>query len=140
MLFTWEGKGKTETETETLDPEKPLLVAPTTVPYLKQNWTQLMKGETLSARFAVLDRRETVGFKFFKVSAEDSGQPFRPDRVVIRMKPTSLIISALVKPLHFVFDSQGVHLLELEGRLPPKRKKGDQWKDWDYHAIYQYAP
>lgn len=54
------------------------------------------------------------------------------------MKPSSVIISALVNPLRFGFDTEGHHLLELEGRTNVKVMVDGKWKDFDGYTVYSY--
>jgi hypothetical protein len=131
--FSWTQAGKTEKDSE--DAAENLIVGPTTVSYLQKNWETLMKGDTVPARWAALDRKETVGFKFFRIAElKWNGQ----DAVQIKMKPSSFVIAALVDPLIFTFDKDGKHLLELVGRTLPKQKVDGKWKDLDADIVYRY--
>ena len=83
----------------------------------------------------MIDRRETVGFTLKK----DSETTFNGTKaVVIRMKPSSFVISALVSPLYFTFTEDGSRALQLKGRLPVKIKDGNSWKDFDGRMVYKY--
>ncbi len=133
VFFTYVRDGKTETATE--DAVENLIVGPTTVPYLHAHWAELMKGDTVSVRYAALDRKETVGFKFFKTEEKiEAGD----EVVVIKMKPTSFIIAAIVDPLYFTFRKKDSVLLTLVGRTLPKTKVGDKWKDVDAEIKFTY--
>lgn len=132
--FSTTRDGKTATDDESIDDR--FIIGLTTVDYLRRNWDRILKGETLDSRFAVLERRETVGFKFFKTAEERRGDK---DVVLVMMKPTSFVIAALVDPLVFVMTKDGSRLLELRGRLLPKRLRADgKWADQDYEAVYSY--
>ena len=125
------GKIKESKETK----EDPLVLNVNLVAFLKKNWARLEKGESLETRYAVWDRLETVGFSFKKMGeTEISGEK----RVKIQMKPTSFLISKLVDPLYFYFKPDGSQLKELDGRVAPKIKQGDSWKDLDAHIVYSY--
>ena len=133
LLFQWTKEGKTKTAEEKLTSN--LVVGPSTVPYLLKNWSTIEKGDTVEVRFAALDRRETVGFSFFKTEEKKvNGR----DVVVVKMKATSFIIAAIVDPLYFTFDKETKKLVELVGRTLPKRKVGNSWKDLDVEITYEY--
>lgn len=120
------GKEKSEEETATA---LPIVVGPTFYGFLYSNWDALMAGKTVPFRYCVISRMETVGFELKKVESP-------AEQIRIRMKPTSYIISLLVDPIHFTF-SPDKTLLSLEGRVPPKIKKGDGWADLDAYEVYK---
>jgi hypothetical protein len=94
-----------------------------------------MKGDSVKARMAIPGRLETVGFKFTR----EDDEKFRGEEVVvIKMKPTSFIISALVDPMYFRFKKDGSRILEFVGRLLPKQKIKGEWRDLDADMVYQY--
>jgi hypothetical protein len=129
--FLNEGKTKTDDEKYTDD----FIVTSTLVKFLQARWPEVMKGETLKVRLAVLDRQETVGFQFKKESDKDlNGAP----GVILKMKPSSVIISALVSPLYFGFAADGSKLLELSGRTSVKLKVDGKFKDFDGYTVYTY--
>jgi hypothetical protein len=107
----------------------PIVCGPTFFGFMYKNWDSLMAGNTVPFRYAVISRMETVGFEFQKVESA-------PNQIRIRMKPTSYVISLLVNPIHFTFASDK-SLLTLEGRVPPKIKKGDGWDDLDAYEVYK---
>lgn len=129
--FTYQRDGKTESDSEKATPN--LVVGPWLVPHLLLNWDTLLQGKTIDVRFAVLDRKETVGFKFFKYSEEHrNGQ----DLIILKMKPTSIVIAAIVDPLYFYFDKKTKALVELHGRTIPKIYKDGKWQDLEAKIIY----
>jgi hypothetical protein len=131
--FSFTRNGKTETSEE--DAVDNLITGPTTMDFLERHWKELLAGETVSSRFAVIARKETVGFKFFKEAEEERGGR----RVVrLKMKPTSIVIAALVDPLVFWIDRETVHLVEVRGRTLPMARVGDRWKDLDAEILYRY--
>lgn len=133
VQFSYTKEGKTETATEDL--EENLVVGPTIVDYLKAHWAEILKGDTVSVRYAALDRKETVGFKFFKVEEKIYKQE---PAIVVKMKPSSFVIAAIVDPLFFTMRKSDARLLYLVGRTLPKRKDGDKWKDLDVQIEYFY--
>jgi hypothetical protein len=127
VQFNFDREGKKKDDTEKVNPND-VIVGPAVVPHLRANWDKLKKGETVKRRFAVLDRLETVGFEFSKErDAEVDGEK----AVVIKMKPTSFIIAAIVDPLHFYMRADGSELLRIDGRVQVKKNVNGKWKDLD---------
>ncbi len=132
--FTKTVDGKSSTKEEKLG--KTFVISATFQKFVKANWDQIASGKTLDFRYGVWDRQETVGFEVFKIGEEKIGdQP----ALVLKMKPSSFLIAALVKPLIFKYAADGSKLLELNGRVPPKRQDGNSWKDLDADVVYTYA-
>jgi hypothetical protein len=103
--------------------------------FVRSHWSEIEKGSSISFRFAVWDRQETVGFEIFKIGEEKiNDKPV----LVLKMKPSSFLIAALVKPLIFKFAADGSQLVEMTGRVAPKQKKGDDYKDLDAEVVYTY--
>lgn len=129
--YTKDGKTRTADEDE---PEN-LVVTGTVTDWVAAHAEPLLKGETLHVRFGVLDRRETVGFKFFKI---DEGKRDGKDTVTIKMKPTSFVIAAIVDPLLFIYEKDGgkIRIAEIQGRTMPKRNVNGKWKDLDADTVY----
>lgn len=134
--FSLTKAGKTQTAEESVGED--FVVSSTLVAHLRQpkNWERLLKGERVRVRFAVIDRRETVGFEFFKVKEiEVQGRK----AIAVKMKASSLIISAIVDPLHFYIDLENGLLLELEGRSAVKTGAAGKWKDFDGFTVYTHT-
>lgn len=130
--FTYTQGGKTKKATEKA--VENLVVTPSVLSYLQKRWSKIEKGEVVKIRLAVLDRLETVGFEFSKDKEIDhNGQK----AIVVKMKPSSFIIAALVDPLHFYLSKDGQRLLEIHGRTTVKRKDGNSYKDLDAVTVYE---
>lgn len=99
--------------------------------FIASRWPDISAGKTVEFRYGVWDRMETVGFEIKKVA--DEGK-----LVVLKMKPSSLIIAALVNPIEFKFSSDGKRLHEMKGRVGPKQMVGGKWKDLDAETVYTY--
>lgn len=96
--------------------------------FVKSHWDDLMAGETLKVKFAVVFRKETIGFALEKEKeAIVSGK----NAIIVKVKPSSFFISLFVNPLRLYLESSGDHrLLQLEGRLPIKVITGENdWSD-----------
>jgi hypothetical protein len=105
-------------------------------PYLASHWDALIGGEKLKCRYVVVPRKETVGFTFVK----ESESTWRNQSVIIlKMEPTSPIISALVDPLYFTMQKAPPHhILQYVGRTTPKVQVGGKWKDLDAVTVYDW--
>jgi hypothetical protein len=132
ILFSFTKDGKTETNVE--DRVENFVVSPTIVSYLAARREEILKGETVKVRYGVLDRKETVGFSLYKTEEKILGGV---DAVVVKMKPTSFIISALVDPIYFTFRKSDFRSLEMVGRVLPKRRVDGSWKDLDCDIVYR---
>ncbi len=138
LKFSYTKDGKTKTSDETLDGA--LVPGDLIYTHLQQNWDKIIAGETLSIRLPVLDRLETIGFKLFKdKDAEIDGVK----AIVIKMKPSSFVIAALVDPVLFYFHPtemrpEGHKCIQVVGRTVPKRKDGEKWKDLDVVMKFKY--
>lgn len=133
VVFTYKNDGKEKTDDEELTSN--FVTSPTLMEFMMKNIEALKRGDVFKIRFGVIDRRETIGFELRK----DSDTTFNGQKaVVIRMKPSSFVIAALVSPLYFTFDEAGTRGLELRGRLPVKVKDGNSWADFDGRMVYKY--
>ncbi len=117
-------------EVESVD--QPVVVGPTLVGYIVEHLPALRSGETLSVRFALLDRMETLGFD---LEVEDAP----PGMVGVRMTPSSFLVSLAVDPIHYVFEEGTSKLVRLEGRVPPKRRRGAALEDFDARVEYSFV-
>lgn len=133
-FFLEEDGGKTKkTEKEKL---KENTIAPITMfNFVKENWTKLSNGEKLDVRLIVWFRMETVGFELFKVGEEViNGQP----ALHVRLKPSSFLIAALVKPVDIWYAKSNQHILQMKGRVIPKILSDGKYKDFDSYVSYQF--
>ena len=133
VIFNYEENGKKKSA-ETEDLKDNFVVGHTLVAYVANHWKEIMDGKTIDVRFGVWDRQETVGFSLFKVGDEKLDGK---DAVLLKFKPTSFVISAIVDPIIFKFRPDGKELMGMVGRVMPKRKDGNKWKDLDAEVIYK---
>ncbi len=122
--------GKTKESHE--DYPEDLLVGVQLSGFAHSNWDALLKGESRSFRIMVVDRQETFGFKMFKEASESD-----ENNVMLKIKPSSPFISALVKPIAFRFDAKTRKLKSVLGRTTPKLRKGDKWADLDAELVIE---
>lgn len=103
--------------------------------FVRDHWADLAGGKTVNFRFGVWDRMETIGFDVVKTG---EGEFMGQKTIILKMRPSSFLLSALVKPLQFHFAADGSKLLRSSGRIAPKQKSGGGWKDLDAEAVYLY--
>jgi hypothetical protein len=131
-FFSYTAKDKTKTDDEKIS--QAFLVGPMILPFLRSNREQILSGKAASARFAVVDRRESVGFEFTK---ENETMVAGETLHVIKMRPSSTLIAALVDPLRFYITTDWKHLREVHGRTLLKLKDGSDWKNFDALTVYK---
>ncbi len=128
-------KSKPKTRNEPL--RNPCLISDMVAPFLLDHWNELLKSQEVKCRLIVVERRETVGFTFVKDS--ESRREGR-NVIVVKMLPTSPIISALVDPLFFTIEKEGQkRILEYAGRTAVKVKEGGKWKDLDGVTVFEWG-
>jgi hypothetical protein len=133
VFFEKNEKGKEKKNDEKY--KEPLVISSNFQKYIANQLEDLIKGKTIEFRYVAWTRAETVGFEVFKESEESyNGE----EVVVLKMKPSSFIISALVKPLQFKFSKSSKKLLYMKGRVAPMQKVGDIYKDLDAEVVYKY--
>jgi len=105
-------------------------------PFLTSHWNSLIRGEAVKCRYISVPRGETVGFTFTK---DSESQWHGQNVVIIKMAPTSMIISALINPLFFLMEKGGAHrVLCYKGRTTPKIKAGNKWSDLDAMTVFDW--
>jgi hypothetical protein len=132
IYFTKDVDGKIKTDDEKLG--KSLVVSSNFPRVIKDHWSEFLENKDVDIRFAVWDRLETVGFTLSNQGTEEiDGRKC----VKIKMKASSIIIAAIVRPLYLYFTEDGAHLVKLDGRVAPKKKNGDHWDDLDAEVYYR---
>jgi hypothetical protein len=129
VYYNFTSQGKVEADSHDIES---MMIVPDSVPSLLQsNWRKIMAKETVRTRFLLVERQESIGFKFFlDKEVEWRGRP----AIQVKMKPSSIIIAALVDPIIITVDKAPPHkLLEMQGRLPLRYAKKNPPKsrnDW----------
>jgi len=104
--------------------------------FLAAHWEQLDRGDKVACRCVVLSRRETVGFIIRK---ESQTQWHGREVLILKMEPSSLLISALVNPLHFVIEKNAPHhVLQYSGRTTPKSGSPGHWTDLEAVTVFDW--
>jgi len=108
----------------------------TLYPFMIAHWDGLMRDKAATFHFVSLDWERTFEFELVKTGESVlNGQPV----VQLTIKPTSLFIAALVKPLLFTVQQNAPHLiLSYIGRTTPRIQKGKSWKYLDAETVFHY--
>jgi hypothetical protein len=133
VIFTKTKDGKTKEDDEKRKPT--FVITGNFQKFIASRWAEIMTGKEVEFRYGVWDRMETVGFEVKKIGEEGNGEQ---KRVVLKMKPSSMIIAALVNPIEFKFTGDGKRLMEMKGRVGPKQLINGKWKDLDAEVVYTY--
>jgi hypothetical protein len=118
-------------DVEKEDIQKNFIVGMSTISFLEMHWNSILEGKTVSTRFGVWYRQDTVGFDFYKTSDKDG-------ILEITMNPSSFFIKQLVDPLVFKFDKKTKRIKEVIGRTSPKIEIDGKLKDLDARVVYKY--
>jgi hypothetical protein len=132
VYFTYFSQGKKETDSA--DWEEKMIIPDMIGVVLKDSWGELMAGDSVKVRFLLLERLDTIGFKFFKDGERTVNGK---EAVDIVMKASSIFIAALAPKIIITVEKAFPHrILETSGRLPVRRAKVEPPKSRkDYKAI-----
>jgi len=124
----------TRTAEEALQPDT--MIADMMGPFINAHWDELMRGDGVKFRFAVMNRQETIGFKFAKDSETTRyGQPV----VRLKMSATSMVYSPFVTPLYFTVAKNGPHrVLDYTGETTPRIIIAGEWKDVEALTVFDW--
>ncbi len=114
---------------------------PTFGPYLHSQWDRLLQGETVNVRYGATEMRETIGFNLSKEDAPPFSSRVGTETLVVKMKPSSIFIAAVVPAMYFTFEKSGARrLLEFQGQALPRLAVDGKFKDVKVEAVYEAAP
>ena len=118
------------------DAEDNLVVPSTVMSFIRPHHPQLLAGQEVKVRVAVLDRREAFSFTIKKIRDEKSadGEPV----MVLQMAPGSIFVKALVDPMYFYVRPKTGEMFAFEGKSALRRKEGDKYKEMVVRAAYEY--
>ena len=118
----------------TLPPET--VIDDTLYPFMLAHWDDLMRGQAVEFHFVSLEWERTFEFELRKTGTSvQDGQPV----VQLTMKPASLFIARLVRPLLFTVQQKDPHrILSYVGRTTPRVQKGKSWKYLDAETVFNY--
>jgi hypothetical protein len=108
----------------------------TLYPFMLARWDDLMRGNAVEFHFVSLDWERTFEFELMKTGESvQNGQPV----VLLMMKPASLFIARLVKPLLFAVQKNDPRrILSYTGRTTPRVQKGKAWKYLEAETVFNY--
>ena len=131
-----DGKTEVKTDSDDIKPDQVFLSGPTAEPFLRAHWDDLYsKDLSLHVRFGILERGETVGFKFSRHKIiQENGKEI----MVVRMRPTSPFLALLVDPSDLYFDVATQRLVHYRGRTPLVWNKNGKQKPFDSEIEYHY--
>jgi hypothetical protein len=112
------------------------ITGPLSEPYLRDNWAELMSGDTVRVRFGVAERGDSVGFKFYRNKDTDTKDG---KAVGLKMRPAGFL-GLFFKPIDLLLDNETKLLKRYEGRTPLKRKDGTKWEPLDAVILYDTLP
>lgn len=134
VVFSYTKDGHTETRSE--DYGEGLVVGQTLIPYIQSHWKRLMRDEDVRVRFAIFRRLRTI---WLKIQKEDEEEGDGGKRVLLKIRPRSLILSAFVKPIYLTFSRDGRTVYNFIGRTIPLRLVNGSWKPARVDGIFRDA-
>ena len=136
IRFTYSASADSPKKTDSEKFQEDTLIGDMIAPWIAAHWTALTNGAAVKFRYAVVERKETVGFKFVK---ESEGTWRGIPVITVKMEPTSWVIARLVDPLLFTVEKEGRHrILQYIGRTTPRLQHGKKWEDLDAVSIYDW--
>ena len=113
-----------------------LVVPSTIISYIRPRFAQIMKGEKVQVRIAVMDHLESFTFNIKKIRDEKAldGDPV----AVLEMVPASFIVKAVVSPMYFYIRTKTGEVFAFEGESAVRRKVADSWKKMQVFTQYDY--
>ncbi len=121
--FSYTKNGNTDTRSE--DYGDGLVVGQTLIPYIQSHWSRLMQGKDLEVRFGVFRRLRTI---WLKIQKDDEQEGDQGQRVMLKIRPRSLILAVFVKPIYLTFSADGRTVYNFIGRSIPLRRVDGDWK------------
>ena len=109
----------------------PVVSGPTMFGYIVTHWDELMRGEALPIRFAIIERQETIGFTLDRI-------PAAPGRTAIRMRASNWLMRLAVPSTAFEFDTATRKIIEYIGRVPPMEVINGGLKTLDARVSYEF--
>lgn len=133
--YSYTHGGKTDTSDDTIDAN--FVIGPTLIYYLQDHWKELRDGKDVDVRIGVPDRMSDFGFKFNVTKTEKTP---KGEVVNVRLKPTSIFVSAVVSPIYFEFSADGKALLSSRGMSLLKIKRDGKWSELKAETVFDPAP
>lgn len=124
----------TEIKTDEIDSEPNLVMPSTLMSYLRPRFDQILKGNEVQIKMAVLDRMDAFTFNIKKYKEWTS--PDGEKMIGLKMIPNSIIVQVAVDPIYFHIKASTGELVAFEGRSSLRRKVKGDYKDLDVYTSY----
>jgi len=104
--------------------------------FISSNFERVQAGAKVNCRYVVLSRKETVGLSLSRDGDTTwHGQPAS----ILKLQPTSPLLSVLVDPLYFTVEKAAPHrVLQYVGATTPKVGAPGHWKDLDAVTVFNW--
>jgi len=104
--------------------------------FISSNFERVEAGARVNFRYVVFSRKETVGLSLSRDGETTwRGQPAS----ILKLQPTSRLISMLVDPLYFTVEKAAPHrVLQYVGATTPKIGTPGHWKDLDAVTVFNW--
>lgn len=132
LEFSYTRDGSTQTRAE--DYTADFVAGPAITAYIQAHWAEILAGDTLRIRLPIPDRLETIGFK---LEMDSRRKTERGEAVVVKMRPASFLLAALVRPVLMSLSEDGAEVWELTGRMTPIRKRDGKLHPTEADAVFR---
>lgn len=104
--------------------------------FISSNFERVQSGARVNFRYVVLSRKETVGLSLSRDGETTwHGQPAS----ILKLQPTSPLISMMVNPLYFTVEKATPHrVFQYVGATTPKVGGPGHWKDLDAVTVFNW--
>ena len=110
------------------------IVIPELLSFAVKHWDEIVQGDTVHFRVAVLEEMDTYGFKIFK----DSEVVVKGRKAfVFKIKPSSIFIAAVLPASYLTLDAKDKFPLRFRGPALPRLKSGpSNQRDLEADMVY----
>ncbi len=102
--------------------------------FVLEHFKELMEGDTIHAKMAILEIRELIKFKFWK---KEISQKNGREVMVIAMKPSSIFLSFLVDTIFLYIDTKAKKMIYYIGRTPLWKIVDGKVKALDAEIVFE---
>ncbi len=102
--------------------------------FVIEHLNEILSGETMSAKMAIMEIRDIVTFKFFK---KELTKYKDRDVVVVAMKPSSIFISMILDTIYLTIDLKDKKMIHYVGRTPLWKSVDGKLKALDAEIVFE---